>query len=61
MNVATLLEILQLVGADTPAFIALYNRVVSAMTEKDQATLKSAYAEMQTESDQAHTDAQADA
>lgn len=60
-TVAAILEILTLVGTDTPAFIALYNQVVSAMSQTDQQKLKDAYAAAKALSDAQHEEAQGDA
>lgn len=59
MNLAAILNTIAMLGSDLPAFKALYDLVVDAFDEKDQAVLKTAYAEMQAKSDAAHRAAQA--
>lgn len=59
MNLSAILNAITLVGSNLPAFKALFDQVVDAFDEKDQAVLKTAYAEMQAKSDAAHKAAQA--
>jgi len=59
MNLVAILNTISLVGSNLPAFKALFDQVVSAFDERDQATLQSAYADMQARSDAAHKAAQA--
>ena len=58
MPIAAILEAIKLVGANTPAFIALFNEVKKTFSETDQAKLQAAYLDAMAASDKAHDDFQ---
>lgn len=58
MNVATILQILQLAGTETPAFIALFNEVKNALSTSDQAALDQALVDSNAVADAQHQAAQ---
>ena len=58
MSLSAILNAISLVGSGLPAFKALFDQVLAAFDEKDQATLQAAYADMQARSDAAHEAAQ---
>lgn len=58
MNVLAILKTLVLVGADSPAFQALFEQVKGVLGEDDRATLEAAYAKAMDEAAAQHERAQ---
>lgn len=58
MNVLAILKTLVLVGADSPAFQALFEQVKDVLGEDDRATLEAAYAKAMDEAEEQHRRAQ---
>lgn len=58
MPIAAILAAIQMVGSETPAFIALFNEVKPLFGDDDQATLQKAYDDAMKASDKAHDDFQ---
>lgn len=59
MDIRKIIETLLLIGADLPAYKALFDQVLDLFAEDDQAKLKDAYAQARARSDAAHAAAQA--
>lgn len=60
MNVQDILRTLAMVGADLPAYKALFDAAMKLFEPQTQASLKAAYAEAMARSDEAHRKAQED-
>lgn len=58
MNLASIIATLAEVGSGLPAYKALFDQVVGAFSDSDQAELKAAYDRAMASSDAAHRDAQ---
>ena len=58
MKVVDILKTMQMVGAATPAFAALFDQVVSTFREDEQDVLKRGLAEAQARTDELHDDLQ---
>lgn len=58
MNVDKVLQTLLMVGADFPAYKALFDEVMLLFSDADQQTLKDAYTQAMATSDAAHKAAQ---
>lgn len=59
MDIAKIIQTMLLIGAELPAYKALFDQVVSAFSGEDQATLKQGYADALAAADAAHAAAQA--
>lgn len=59
LTVAGVMGAIEKVGASLPAFIDLFNQVIDAFSEDDQATLKDALEQARKNADAAHSAAQA--
>lgn len=60
MNYDAIMQTMLLVGADLPAYKALFDQIISTMHSDDQASLKLAYEDALKAADRAHAAAQAD-
>ena len=58
MKVLDILKTLQLVGAATPAFKALFDQTVATFREDEQEVLKRGYDEAMAKTDELHSDVQ---
>lgn len=58
MDLQKILSSLVLIGSDLPAYKALFDQVVLAFAEDDQAALREAYEKAKARSDAAHQAAQ---
>jgi hypothetical protein len=58
MDLTKILGTVLQIGADLPAYKALFDQVVATFSDDDQAVLKARYAEMKAKSDAAHAAAQ---
>ena len=58
IDLSTVLATAALVGADTPAYTALYSEIKALFGTEDQATLQAALAAAQADNDAGHADLQ---